>query len=210
MAASDLIVYVVDDDDDVRIATWNLLTSVGLTAEVFGNADDFLASFDAERVSCVVLDIRMPRGHGLDVQRALTEAGADPPCIFISAHADMRFVVRAMKAGAIQVFAKPFDPPAFVEAVQYGLEEALERKKTREEVRLLRHRFQTLTAREREVMGFVVAGRLNRHIAAELGTTEKTINAHRGQVMRKMEAPSLPDLVRIADRLSAAGSRVRK
>jgi FixJ family two-component response regulator len=210
MAASDSIVYVVDDDEDVRLATWNLLTSVGQTAEVFGNADDFLAAFDADRVSCVVLDIRMPRRHGLDVQRALTEAGADPPCIFITAHADIGFVVRAMKAGAIQVLAKPFDPEAFIEAVQHGLDEALERRTAREEIRLLRQRFETLTAREREVMSLVVAGRLNRHIATELGTTEKTIKAHRAQVMRKMGAGSLPDLVRTADRLNASGLPARK
>jgi FixJ family two-component response regulator len=198
------VVYIVDDDVDVRTAIQHLLRSVDIKSEIFASADAFLAKFDPQRLACVVLDVRMPQMSGLELQRVLAERGADPPMILITAHAEIGVVVRAMKAGAVQVFGKPFDHQEFIDAVQQALDQAARRREEREHVQALQQRYDTLTSREREVMALVVAGKSNKRAAADLGTTEKTVKAQRARVMDKMAASSLPDLVRMADRLSAA------
>lgn len=201
MASADPVVFVVDDDSAVRNAIFNLLTSVGLTCQAFANADDFIRNIDRERVGCIVMDVRMPRMSGLDAQKVLAEHGVDLPLIFITGHADIPVVVRAMRAGAVEVFGKPFDNQELIDAVHRAIDRDREKREARQSFAVLRERYDTLTAREREVMALVVAGRLNKQAAGELGTTEKTIKAHRAQVMRKMGAVSLPELVRMADRL---------
>jgi FixJ family two-component response regulator len=196
------VVYIVDDDTDVRRSIQRLLLSVGLVSETFATADDFLQHVDRDRLGCVVMDVRMPRVSGLDAQRRLAESGVEIPLIFVTGHADISAVVRAMKAGAVEVFGKPFDHQAFIDAVHRAIDRDRRRREERRTLDVLRSRFESLSAREREVMALVVTGKLNKVVAAELGTTEKTVKAQRAQVMRKMEALSLPDLVRMADRLS--------
>jgi FixJ family two-component response regulator len=196
------IVFVVDDDPSVRTAVQRLLTSVGLPCETFGSAADFLTRTSRPAYGCLVLDVRMPGASGLDLQRILHESRTDLPIIFVTAHADVPLTVRAMKAGALEVLTKPFDDQALLDAVYQALEQARVRSHDREELERLRERFETLTVREREVMARVVRGMLNKQIAAELGIVEKTIKVHRAQVMHKMQADSVADLVRMADRLS--------
>ena len=199
-------VFVVDDDPSVRTAVKRLLASVGLQCETFSTAAEFLIRCEHGVSGCLVLDVRMPGASGLDLQRILNQAETDLPVIFVTAHADVPLTVRAMKAGALEVLTKPFDDQALLDAVYQALEQERVRSHDREELHRLRDRFETLTAREREVMGLVVTGLLNKQIAGELGTAEKTIKVHRAQVMHKMEADSLAELVRMADRLKA-GSR---
>ena len=176
--------------------------SVGLESETFATADEFLLQVDRERLGCVVMDVRMPRVSGLDAQKRLADNGVDIPLIFVTGHADISAVVRAMKAGAVEVFGKPFDHQAFIDAVHRAIDRDRVRREERQSLAVLRDRFETLSTREREVMALVVTGKLNKEVAAQLGTTEKTVKAQRAQVMRKMEALSLPDLVRMADRLA--------
>src|SRR5687767_14303380 len=195
-------VFVVDDDRSVRTAMRRLLASVGLKCETFGSAGEFLQRVDSSVTGCVLLDVRMPGLNGLDLQRMLNAAGKDLPIIFVTAHADVPLTVRAMKAGALEVLTKPFDDQQLLDAVYQALEQERVRSQDRDELHSLRERFDTLTAREREVMGLVVTGLLNKQIAGELGTAEKTIKVHRAQVMHKMEADSLAELVRMADRLN--------
>jgi FixJ family two-component response regulator len=199
-------VFVVDDDPSVRTAVKRLLASVGLQCETFSTAAEFLIRCEHGVSGCLVLDVRMPGASGLDLQRILNQAETDLPVIFVTAHADVPLTVRAMKAGALEVLTKPFDDQALLDAVYQALEQERVRSHDREELHRLRDRFETLTAREREVMALVVTGLLNKQIAGELGTAEKTIKVHRAQVMHKMEAESLAELVRMADRLKA-GSR---
>jgi FixJ family two-component response regulator len=199
-------VFVVDDDPSVRTAVKRLLASVGLQCETFSTAAEFLIRCENGVSGCLVLDVRMPGASGLDLQRILNQAETDLPVIFVTAHADVPLTVRAMKAGALEVLTKPFDDQALLDAVYQALEQERVRSHDREELHRLRDRFETLTAREREVMALVVTGLLNKQIAGELGTAEKTIKVHRAQVMHKMEAESLAELVRMADRLKA-GSR---
>ena len=199
-------VFVVDDDPSVRTAVKRLLASVGLHCETFSTAAEFLIRCEHGVSGCLVLDVRMPGASGLDLQRILNQAETDLPVIFVTAHADVPLTVRAMKAGALEVLTKPFDDQALLDAVYQALEQERVRSHDREELHRLRARFETLTAREREVMALVVTGLLNKQIAGELGTAEKTIKVHRAQVMHKMEADSLAELVRMADRLKA-GSR---
>ncbi len=199
-------VFVVDDDPSVRTAVKRLLASVGLQCETFSTAAEFLIRCEHGVSGCLVLDVRMPGASGLDLQRMLNQAETDLPVIFVTAHADVPLTVRAMKAGALEVLTKPFDDQALLDAVYQALEQERVRSHDREELHRLRDRFDTLTAREREVMALVVTGLLNKQIAGELGTAEKTIKVHRAQVMHKMEAESLAELVRMADRLKA-GSR---
>jgi FixJ family two-component response regulator len=199
-------VFVVDDDPSVRTAVKRLLASVGLQCETFSTAAEFLIRCEHGVSGCLVLDVRMPGASGLDLQRMLNQAETDLPVIFVTAHADVPLTVRAMKAGALEVLTKPFDDQALLDAVYQALEQERVRSHDREELHRLRDRFETLTAREREVMALVVTGLLNKQIAGELGTAEKTIKVHRAQVMHKMEADSLAELVRMADRLKA-GSR---
>jgi FixJ family two-component response regulator len=200
-------VFVVDDDPSVRTAVQRLLASVGLPCETFANAADFLIRADGGVSGCLVLDVRMPGASGLDLQRMLNQAEVNLPVIFVTAHADVPLTVRAMKAGALEVLTKPFDDQALLDAVYQALEQERVRSHDRQELHRLRERYETLTAREREVMALVATGLLNKQIAGELGTAEKTIKVHRAQVMHKMEADSLADLVRMADRLGLS-SRV--
>jgi FixJ family two-component response regulator len=194
-------VFVVDDDPSVRTAVERLLMSVGLPCETFASAPDFLQRAETGVNGCLVLDVRMPGPSGLDLQRMLASSGNDIPIIFVTAHADVPLTVRAMKEGALEVLMKPFDDQAFLDLVNAALETGRERYQHRTKLDSLRLRFEMLTPREREVMSLVVTGMLNKQIAGELGTTEKTIKAHRSQVMRKMEADSIAALVRMADLL---------
>ncbi len=197
-------VFIVDDDASVRNALKRLLTSVSIQCETFGDAREFLGRIDDEMTGCVLLDVRMPGLSGLDLQRLLRERDNDLPIIFVTAYADVPLTVRAMKAGAVEVLTKPVDEHVLLEAVSDALERERDRRTEREELRRCRERFDTLTAREREVMSLVVTGLLNKQIAEVLGTADKTIKVHRGQVMHKMHAESVADLVRMADRLARA------
>ena len=194
-------VFVVDDDPSVRTAVQRLLASVGLPCETFANAADFLNRTLLGVSGCLVLDVRMPGASGLDLQRLLNQSDTDIPIIFVTAHADVPLTVRAMKAGALEVLTKPFDDQAQHDAVYQALEQERVRSQDRQELGRLKERYDTLTAREREVMALVASGLLNKQIAGELGTAEKTIKVHRAQVMHKMQADSLAELVRMADRL---------
>jgi len=194
-------VYIVDDDPSVRIAIARLLASVGLPCESFATASEFLKRAERGLSGCLVLDVRMPGLSGLELQHALLESGKQIPVIFVTAHADVPLTVRAMKEGALELLTKPFDDQTLLDAVNGALQIAVVRREADDRLRVLRARFDTLTPREREVMGLVVTGMLNKQIASVLGTTEKTIKAHRAQVMHKMEADSLPALVRMADSL---------
>jgi FixJ family two-component response regulator len=194
-------VFVVDDDPSLRTAVSRLIGSVGLPVRTFGSAGDFLSNVDVSLPGCVVLDVRMPGGSGLELQDQLAAGGYTLPVIFVSAHADVALAVRAMRKGALQVFTKPFDDQALLDSIHEALLIDRQRRAEELETRDLQERFATLTVREREVMRLVVTGMLNREIATELGTTEKTVKAHRGQVVHKMRAQSVPDLVRMADRL---------
>ncbi len=196
-------VFVVDDDPSLRTAVSRLLASVGLRVETFASALDFLRAVDPGRPGCLILDIRMPGSSGLDLQRDLVDAARELPIIFISAHVNVAQAVRAMRAGALHVFTKPFDDQALLDAVHEALAQDERRRADAIELQQLRDRLSTLTSREREVMTFVVTGMPNKQIAFEMGTSEKTVKAHRGQVMHKMAAHSLADLVRMADRLSS-------
>jgi FixJ family two-component response regulator len=194
-------VFVVDDDPSVRVAILRLFESVGLNCETFASGADFLKRAERGVTGCVVLDVRMPGPSGLELQRLLREAGHDLPVIFVTAFADVPLTVRAMKAGALEVLTKPFDDQALLDVVHFGLEQGRRQQEEHDELKRLQARYDTLTPREREVMAMVVTGKLNKQIAAELGTTEKTIKVHRAQVMHKMEADSVAVLVRMADRL---------
>jgi FixJ family two-component response regulator len=194
-------VFVVDDDPSVRTAVQRLLVSVGLACETFANPSDFLYRAGHGVSGCLVLDVRMPGASGLDLQRVLNQTQVDLPVIFVTAHADVPLTVRAMKAGALEVLTKPFDDQALLDAVYQALEQERMRRQDRQELGRLRERHDTLTAREKEVMALVATGLPNKQIAGELGTAEKTIKVHRAQVMHKMGAESLADLVRMADRL---------
>lgn len=196
-----LTVFVVDDDAAVRASIGRLLRSVALPFETFATAPEFLARVEQGVSGCLILDVRMPGASGLDLQSVLSAGGHDLPIIFVTGHADVPLTVRAMKSGALEVLTKPFDDQVLLDTVYQALERERVAKVHRDELQLLRSRYETLTAREREVMGLVVTGMLNRQIADALGTVLKTIKVHRGQVMRKMEAESLAELVRMADLL---------
>ena len=195
-------VVVIDDDASVRKALDNLFRSVGLEVELFSSPQEFLQSERPDRPGCIVLDVRFPGRSGLDMQREISAANTPLPIIFITGYGDIPMSVRAMKGGAIEFLTKPFREQDLLDAIQLGL--ARDRAWLDNEKALagLRARFETLTPREREVMALVVAGRLNKQIAYEIGVSEITVKVHRGQVMRKMQAASLPDLARMADRLN--------
>jgi FixJ family two-component response regulator len=194
-------VIVIDDDPAIREALGSLIRSVGFEAKLLASVGEFLKSGRPEGASCLVLDVRLPGQSGFDLQRELTEMRIQLPIIFITGHGDIPMSVRAMKGGAIEFLTKPFRDQDLLDAIQLGLERDrawLEEEKVTSD---LRARFETLTPREREVMVRVVAGRLNKQIAFDMGISEVTAKVHRGQVMRKMKASSLPDLARMADKL---------
>jgi RNA polymerase sigma factor (sigma-70 family) len=195
------VVFVIDDDPSVRSSIKILLESVGLEVEVFGSAKEFLPRRPANRASCLVLDVRLPGVSGLDFQRQLAEAKINIPIIFISAHGDVPMTVRALKAGAIEFLTKPFRDQDLLDAVHVALERDRARRQREGEIATLRERFESLSPREREVAAMVVSGMLNKQIAAEIGTSENTVKAHRSRAMEKMQAQSLADLVKMIERL---------
>jgi FixJ family two-component response regulator len=201
------IVFVVDDDPSVRRAIKRLVESVGLRVELFGSADEFMNSSHPDVVSCLVTDIRLPGMSGLDFHRELIQVNNEIPTIFITAHGDIPMTVRAMKAGAVEFLTKPFRDQDLLDAIQLGLEQDRARRLRHAETALLRERLESLTPREREVLPLVVSGLLNKQVAAELGTTEATVKVHRSQLMRKMGADSLPDLVRMAEKIGIPGAK---
>jgi len=200
-------VLVVDDDPSVRRAIKRLVESVGLQAELFGSAHEFLQAKRPDVPSCLVLDIRLPGTSGLDFQQELAEANIPVPIIFITAHGDVPMTVRAMKAGAIEFLTKPFRDQDLLDAIQIALERDRARRQRETEIAALRERFESLTPREREVVAMVVRGMLNKQIAAEIGTAENTVKVHRSRAMEKMQAQSLADLVRMVERLQIPARR---
>lgn len=198
------IVFVVDDDPSVCRAIKRLVESVGLRVELFGSAQDFLPSQRPQAPSCLVLDIRLPGLSGLDFQRQLAEANIHIPIIFITAHGDIPMTVRAMKAGAVEFLTKPFRDQDLLDAIQQAIERDRTRRLQEAEVAKLRERYETLTPREREVLPWVVAGLLSKQIADAIGATEAAVKVHRSQLMRKMDANSLADLVRMAEKMGIA------
>ena len=201
MTERDAIVYVVDDDPSIRETLHGLIQSVGLRAKTFGSAQEFLSSQLPDAPACLVLDVRLPGLSGLDLQRELSKAGIELPIIFITGHADIPMSVWAMKAGAFEFLTKPFRNQDLLDAIRQAIERDRTKRQERAEREELGRRFGSLTPRQRQVMGLVVAGLVNKQIAAELGTSEVTIKVHRGQLMRKMRARSLPELVRMAGKL---------
>jgi FixJ family two-component response regulator len=204
MSSGRSVVFVVDDDVSMRDALRNLLRSVGLQVETFDSAQEFLARPRPDAPGCLVLDVRLPGLSGLDLQRELAKADIDIPIIFITGHGDIQMSVQAMKAGAVEFLEKPFRDQDVLDAVQQAIERDCEARAQRQEAAELRARYDSLTAREREVMTLVVRGLLNKQIAAEVGTTEATVKLHRGRVMHKMQAGSLADLIRKAAKLETA------
>jgi FixJ family two-component response regulator len=195
------LVYVVDDNASMRESLKNLIRSVGLRVEAFASAQEFLRAQRSDVPGCLVLDVRLPGLSGLDLQKRMAEAETDIPIIFLSGHADIAMSVRAMKAGAVEFLTKPVREQDLLDAIQQAVERDRGRRDQRTEVEHLRERFDLLTPKERDVMGKVVAGLLNKQIAGELGMSETTVKIHRHQVMEKMRAGSLAELVRMADRL---------
>jgi len=207
MIDSDPIVFVVDDDLSVRRTTERLIRSAGFKALTFTSAREFLASPRPEGPACLVLDVRMPGLSGMELQRELTQSGIHIPIIFITGHGDIPMSVRAMKAGAVEFLTKPFSSRSLLDAVRAAIERDRSAHKARSETGELRQRYEQLTPREREVIALVVAGQLNKQVASELSTTERTIKFHRAHIMQKMGAESLPDLVRMAEKLGVSSQK---
>ena len=201
------VVFVVDDDPSVRRAIKRLVESVGLRVEGLGSAQEFLRSERPDAPSCLVLDVRLPGISGLDFQRELMEANIHIPIIFITAHGDIPMTVRAMKAGAVEFLTKPFRDQELLDAIQQGLERDHARRVQEAEVAKLRDRFETLTARERELLPWVVSGLLNKQIADAIEASEATVKAHRSHLMRKMGASSMADLVRMTEKMGIAARK---
>jgi FixJ family two-component response regulator len=195
------IVLVIDDDAPLREALSSLFRSVGLQVKTFGSAQEFLQSGAPDGPSCLVLDVRLPGLSGLDFQAELAKANIHIPIVFMTGHGDIPMTVRAMKAGAVEFLPKPFRDQDMLDAVQIGLEQDRNRRKSAGDISKLKAAFDALTPREQEIMGYVTAGLMNKQIAGELKVSEITVKVHRGNVMRKMNAKSLAELVRMADAL---------
>jgi FixJ family two-component response regulator len=204
MSEEQPVVFVIDDDQSVRDALAGLLRSVGLEVQSFGSTQEFLQSTRPDAPGCLVLDVRLPGRSGLDFQRELAESSMHMPIVFITGHGDIPMSVRAMKAGAIEFLTKPFHDQELLDAIQLGIERDRARRRDAATVAALWQRFDSLTPREREIMALVAAGRLNKQIAGDIEVSEITVKVHRGQVMRKMQAKSLAELVRMADQLGVS------
>ena len=204
MAEAPATVIVIDDDPSVREALGNLLRSVDLQAHLHGSVAEFLKAGSPDGPTCLVLDVRLPGKGGLDFQRELSNAGIHLPIIFITGHGDIPMSVQAMKGGAIEFMTKPFRDQELLDAIQLGLARDRVRREDEKVIALLRARFDSLTQRERQVMALVVTGHVNKQIAFEIGISEITVKVHRGNVMRKMAAASLADLVLMAEKLKVS------
>jgi FixJ family two-component response regulator len=200
-------VFVIDDDAAVRASIQDLLESLGLRSEIFETAEQFLRSKRSDGPSCLILDVRLPGVNGLDFQRRLADAGFQIPIIFITGHGDIPMTVKAMKSGAVEFLTKPFLDHDLLDAIHQALDRDQATRQKRGELAGLRKRYETLTARERQVMGLVVSGMLNKQIAADLGNSEVTVKIQRGRAMRKMKADSVAELVRMAARLELPPGR---
>ena len=205
MAAPKEMVFVVDDDPAVCTALKRLIRSVGIEALTFTSAGDFLRAIRPEVPSCLVLDVRLPDQSGLNLQEKLTEAKIDLPIIFITGHGDIPMTVRAMKGGAVEFLTKPFRAGQLLSAIRAALERDREMLQQQIKIAQLRNRYDLLTPREREVLALLVLGLLNKQIAGELATTERTIKFHRANIMQKMQAESLADLIKMAQKLGQTG-----
>ena len=197
-------VFIIDDDRGMRQAVQDLVESVGLRAESFATGQEFLSRRPTAETSCLVLDVRLPHMSGLDFQRRLIDVGIQIPIIFITAHGDVPMSVRALKSGAVDFLTKPFRDQELLDAIQHALQRDRAAREQQTEVRELAGRYRSLTNREREVFGFVLSGLLNKQIASEIGASEATVKIHRGNLMQKMQAGSLIELVRMADKLKPA------
>jgi FixJ family two-component response regulator len=194
------IIFVLDDDAGIRRGLSNLLSSAGMQVVVFSSAAEFLRASASQRPACLILDLQLPDISGLDLQRELAETGG-PPIVFISGHSDIPTSVRAMKAGAVEFLPKPFSDVELLTAIESAINRGREQERISAQLAQLRKSYGRLSVREREVLPFIVAGLTNKHSAEKLGIAEITVQVHRAQIMRKMNAPSLPDLVRMAGKL---------
>jgi FixJ family two-component response regulator len=203
----DAMVFVIDDDAAIRESLKNLIRSIGLRVEIFASAQEFLRAKRPDVPGCLVLDVRLKGLSGLDLQKRMAEADIEIPIIFITGHGDIPMTVQAMKAGAVEFLTKPFRDQDLLDAIHQALERDRKTREERAKIEELHSRYQSLTPREREVMALVVTGLLNKQIAGQLGTSETTVKIHRHQVMEKMEAGSLAELVRLAGKLGISTSK---
>jgi FixJ family two-component response regulator len=201
------VVIIVDDDQSFRTFLSRLVSTIGLKAILYASAEEFLAARPPDGPACLVLDVQMPGLSGLDLQRELARTGHLLPIVFITGHGDIPMTVEAMKAGAVGFLTKPLRNQDLLDAVKEGISIDREARLRRDDIAELRKRYESLTAREREVLALVVTGSLNKQIALQLGTTERTVKAHRGQMVQKMQADSVADLVRMADKLGISAQQ---